>query len=213
MNPGDVPRRFYPGIEILRGFAALMVLVYHVIAHGQWAAFPEQGPLLLFRMGWLGVDLFLVISGFVITLAVIGGVARSGDLAGFRRDFAARRWRRIAPLYFLTMLAFLFMVEPGLLLQGWQTLAWHLGTHALFVHNMTVATHGAFKKAIASMPEGERPEFAPVPNLVEAIRMIKQGAVKLNGETKIEDSKLEVAKGSTQIYQVGKRKFAKITLL
>ncbi|MEH8021883.1 MULTISPECIES: tyrosine--tRNA ligase [Rheinheimera] len=47
----------------------------------------------------------------------------------------------------------------------------------------------------------------------EAIRMIKQGAVKLNGETKVEDSKLEISKGSTDIYQVGKRKFAKITLI
>ena len=46
----------------------------------------------------------------------------------------------------------------------------------------------------------------------EAMRMIKQGAVKLNGEEKVTDTKLEVAKGTTQIYQVGKRKFAKITL-
>ena len=46
----------------------------------------------------------------------------------------------------------------------------------------------------------------------EAMRMIKQGAVKLNGEDKITDTKLEVAKGTTAIYQVGKRKFAKITL-
>ena len=46
----------------------------------------------------------------------------------------------------------------------------------------------------------------------EAMRMIKQGAVKINGEEKVTDTKLEVAKGTTQIYQVGKRKFAKITL-
>ncbi|HEY9143918.1 MAG TPA: acyltransferase [Arenimonas sp.] len=138
-----VARRFYPGIEILRAVAALMVLVYHAIEHGQWASFPQQGPLLLFRMGWLGVDMFLVISGFVIALAVIGGVAKASSLADFRQDFATRRWRRIAPLYFLTILVFLFMVQPGLLLQAWETLAWHLGTHALFVHNMTVATHGS----------------------------------------------------------------------
>ncbi|MBH0058521.1 tyrosine--tRNA ligase [Pseudoalteromonas sp. SWXJZ94C] len=46
----------------------------------------------------------------------------------------------------------------------------------------------------------------------EAMRMIKQGAVKLNGEDKITDTKLEVAKGTTAIYQVGKRKFANITI-
>ena len=46
----------------------------------------------------------------------------------------------------------------------------------------------------------------------EAMRMIKQGAVKLNGEDKITDTKLEVAKGTMAIYQVGKRKFANITV-
>ena len=66
-------------------------------------------------------------------------------------------------------------------------------------------------------------ESMPIANLLkeaglvestsEAIRMIKQGAVKLNGETKVEDSRLDVAKGSSDIYQVGKRKFAKITLV
>jgi tyrosyl-tRNA synthetase len=55
-------------------------------------------------------------------------------------------------------------------------------------------------------------EAGLVDSTSEAIRMIKQGAVKLNGSTKIEDSKLEVAKGSSDVYQVGKRKFAKITL-
>ncbi|MCF4008147.1 tyrosine--tRNA ligase [Rheinheimera sp. UJ63] len=46
----------------------------------------------------------------------------------------------------------------------------------------------------------------------EALRMIKQGAVKLDGETKVTDAKLDIAKGTCQIYQVGKRKFAKVTL-
>lgn len=56
-------------------------------------------------------------------------------------------------------------------------------------------------------------EAGLVDSTSEAIRMIKQGAVKLNGETKIEDTRLEVAKGSSDIYQVGKRKFAKISLV
>ncbi|MBS3799035.1 tyrosine--tRNA ligase [Pseudoalteromonas sp. BDTF-M6] len=46
----------------------------------------------------------------------------------------------------------------------------------------------------------------------EAIRMIKQGAVKIDGETKVSDSKLMIAKGTTAVYQVGKRRFAKVTL-
>ena len=45
----------------------------------------------------------------------------------------------------------------------------------------------------------------------EAMRMIKQGAVKIDGE-KVSDNKLEVVVGTSHIYQVGKRRFAKVTL-
>ena len=45
----------------------------------------------------------------------------------------------------------------------------------------------------------------------DALRMIQQGAVKLDGE-KIEDKNLKVQAGTEGVYQVGKRKFAKITL-
>ncbi|KZN52056.1 tyrosyl-tRNA synthetase [Pseudoalteromonas luteoviolacea H33] len=55
-------------------------------------------------------------------------------------------------------------------------------------------------------------EAGLVASTSEAMRMIKQGAVKLNGEEKITDTKLEIAKGSCEIYQVGKRKFAKVTV-
>lgn len=46
----------------------------------------------------------------------------------------------------------------------------------------------------------------------EAIRMIKQGAVKIDGE-KVSDPKLEVPVGSEHVYQVGKRKFAKVKIV
>ena len=45
----------------------------------------------------------------------------------------------------------------------------------------------------------------------EAIRMIKQGAVRIN-EKKITDTKYKISSGSSAVYQVGKRKFKKITL-
>ncbi|MGY6771727.1 tyrosine--tRNA ligase [Gallibacterium sp. ZY190522] len=75
-----------------------------------------------------------------------------------------------------------------------------------------------------AMPD-EMPEFSfegdmPIANLLkaadlvsstsEALRMIKQGGVKIDGE-KVEDSKLIIS-ASTAVYQVGKRKFAKITI-
>lgn len=45
----------------------------------------------------------------------------------------------------------------------------------------------------------------------EALRMIKQGAVRIDGQA-IADQRLEVAAGSTSVYQVGKRKFARVSL-
>lgn len=45
----------------------------------------------------------------------------------------------------------------------------------------------------------------------DAMRMIKQGAVKMDG-VKIDDSRLMLATGTTAVFQVGKRKFAKVTL-
>lgn len=45
----------------------------------------------------------------------------------------------------------------------------------------------------------------------DAMRMIRQGAVKIDGE-KIEDTKREIASGTSQIYQVGKRRFARVVV-
>ena len=48
-----------------------------------------------------------------------------------------------------------------------------------------------------------------ITSVSEGNRLIKQGGIKINSE-KIEDSKLEISKGTENIYQVGKRKFLKI---
>ena len=50
-----------------------------------------------------------------------------------------------------------------------------------------------------------------VPSTSEAFRMIKQGAVKIDG-VRVEDRSLLIDAGSTDVYQVGKRKFARVIL-
>jgi tyrosyl-tRNA synthetase len=45
----------------------------------------------------------------------------------------------------------------------------------------------------------------------DAIRQIKQAAVRIDGE-RVEDPKLEIAAGNTHVYQVGKRRFARVTV-
>ena len=54
-------------------------------------------------------------------------------------------------------------------------------------------------------------EAGLVASTSEAMRMIKQGAAKIDGE-KVADNKLVINAGSSAVYQVGKRKFAKITV-
>jgi tyrosyl-tRNA synthetase len=53
-------------------------------------------------------------------------------------------------------------------------------------------------------------EAALVNSTSDAMRMIRQGAAKIDG-AKIEDTKL-IPEAGTAVYQVGKRKFARITL-
>ena len=45
----------------------------------------------------------------------------------------------------------------------------------------------------------------------DALRMIRQGAVKIDGE-KIEDTRLAIRAGTTHVYQVGKRRFSRVTV-
>ncbi len=45
----------------------------------------------------------------------------------------------------------------------------------------------------------------------EAFRMIKQGAVRIDGQ-RVEDRGLNIEAGTTAVYQVGKRKFARVSL-
>ncbi len=69
----------------------------------------------------------------------------------------------------------------------------------------------------ASEDEGMRianllKEAGLVVSTSNAMQMIKQGAVKINGDEKVTDNRLVIEKGSEAVYQVGKRKFARITL-
>ncbi len=54
-------------------------------------------------------------------------------------------------------------------------------------------------------------EAGLVSSTAEAFRMIKQGAVKIDGE-RIEDKSLQISAGSTSVYQVGNRRFSRISL-
>jgi peptidoglycan/LPS O-acetylase OafA/YrhL len=123
----------FENINLLRAFAATAVVVYHVIELMAWKAFPVTGPLLTFRVGWIGVDLFFVISGFVITRSAIALWQR--DAAAFGRNYWARRISRIVPLYVLTGLLWIVFYWPGFLSDKPLRIAWQLGSHLTFTHS------------------------------------------------------------------------------
>ncbi len=138
---GAIPEKvaFVPAIEPLRAFAAISVLILHVIYISDWMAFPKAGPLGWFWVGWLGVDIFFVISGFVVTMAACREMA-SGNTAP-RWSFFIRRFARVAPLYFLSMAVYLAVVNSAPVAgdDAWLQVL----THLFFVHNLFASTTGA----------------------------------------------------------------------
>lgn len=141
MNTAGDARETYPLVDVMRAVAALMVLVYHVIVVTGWHSFPQNAWGLLWREGWAGVDMFLVISGFVITLSAARDYQRNPQ--EFKWGFMQRRLWRVAPLYVLTSLLFVLLVQPEILAASLGFLGLQAITHALFVHNLHHVTHGA----------------------------------------------------------------------
>ena len=84
---------YLPGLDGLRALAVLAVIVYH--ANPSWLP-----------GGFLGVEVFFVISGYLITLLLVAEEERTGAIS--LRDFWARRARRLLPALF-TMMVLLIM--------------------------------------------------------------------------------------------------------
>ena len=78
-------------LDSLRAIAALAVLFYHYTSGYEHVVGPHIQPVLHVQFGYLGVDLFFVISGFVIAWTL----QRSGSLT----DFAIGRIARLYPAY------------------------------------------------------------------------------------------------------------------
>jgi peptidoglycan/LPS O-acetylase OafA/YrhL len=134
-----------PALDGVRGIAIILVLLHHFTIFdpstrvGEWLGF---GALL----GWVGVDLFFVLSGFLITGILID--ARSSDR--YFRSFYARRTLRIFPLYYLVV-----FVSFGVLpfLPRWHTLLSGHGPYEqwpywTYLVNFAVAEHEDFRHGV-----------------------------------------------------------------
>lgn len=91
-------RSHYPALDGIRGVAILLVVFYH-----------NFGFINYFFFGWLGVDLFFVLSGFLITEILL----RTKGNKGYLGNFYVRRILRIFPLYYLSLIVF-FIIFPVL---------------------------------------------------------------------------------------------------
>jgi peptidoglycan/LPS O-acetylase OafA/YrhL len=91
-------------IEGLRGAAALMVALFHVYVYGRWGGAPADWGVL--QHAWLFVDLFFVVSGFVMAQAYGDRIDGGGPFAAFM----ARRFFRLYPLHIVTTLAVILAV-------------------------------------------------------------------------------------------------------
>jgi len=88
-------KQYYPALDGLRGLAILLVILYHnfnFVNH--------------FFFAWLGVDLFFVLSGYLITTILLNSI-NSDD---YLRNFYTRRVLRVFPLYYLCLVVFLFVL-------------------------------------------------------------------------------------------------------
>src|SRR5438874_6210913 len=101
IDPRFQNRERQPGLDLLRALAIVVVVIYHA------ALFGFKLPGRVDRFGWIGVDLFFVLSGYLIGGQLLAPLARgrSMDL----RRFFARRAFRIIPAYFVILAVYAFL--------------------------------------------------------------------------------------------------------
>lgn len=91
------------GLDLLRAFAILFVVIYHA-----WAFispyFPKQG--MMFFLGFWGVELFFVLSGFLVGGIFIRSFLQNGKNSfSFVFSFWKRRWKRTIPIYIVVLIS------------------------------------------------------------------------------------------------------------
>jgi len=111
---------YYVALDGLRAVAVIMVFFQHYGA----------GKAFLFGWGWTGVDIFFVLSGFLIT-----GILYDSQHKPHRyRDFYIRRTLRIFPLYYAVWAAILILAPVAQWQWSWRWALWppYLGNYARF---------------------------------------------------------------------------------
>jgi peptidoglycan/LPS O-acetylase OafA/YrhL len=116
-------RRYIPELDGLRAFAILPVKAAHF---GHFSHVPS-----VFRFGGTGVDLFFVLSGYLITGILLTSKAKKG----YYRNFFARRGLRIWPLYIAVLVAAAGLSRASRPI-GFQVNSWW--PYVFYVSNLTL---------------------------------------------------------------------------
>ncbi len=145
-------------IDYFRGIAILAVFLFHCLgvafghdqlAWGPWFSdFSTSRSFLALvpvTLGWAGVAIFFVVSGFCIHLSFLNGPANDW------RVFFVRRFFRIYPPYLLALI-FFACVLPTTRLSFRSLFAWaQAGSHALLVHNLDQRSYFGINSAFWSI--------------------------------------------------------------
>lgn len=182
----DRARRL-PGLDLLRAIAILWVMCFHAFVVG------GLGPhwSWLSRYGWMGVDLFFVLSGFLIGAQVLKPLAHAQPLSF--KDFYVRRAFRILPAYWAVLLLYLlwpgFREAPGME-PAWKFVAFvmNIGTdygNAAFSHawSLCVEEHFYLLFPVLAWALTRRParwELAGLAGLLVAAGMASRGITWLH---------------------------------
>jgi peptidoglycan/LPS O-acetylase OafA/YrhL len=92
----DIHSEKFNGLDLLRALAIIMVLLYHyrMFGHPEWV--DDYA-----RFGWTGVDLFFVLSGFLISKQLFQQIKSANEIR--LKDFYIKRFFRIIPPYLIVL--------------------------------------------------------------------------------------------------------------
>ena len=131
VRPGLGVKRYYRGLDGLRAVAILLVLFEHWVSYG---------PLKIVAPGGLGVNIFFVLSGFLITEILLK--RRGGPAGKVFREFWWRRAVRIFPVFYVFLALVWWLNIPGTR----PLLPWS----AAYAHNIYAALTGQIGPRVLS---------------------------------------------------------------
>lgn len=128
-----------PALDGLRGIAILLVVFYHAADSFRpdgvdllgIGGFDLLAPLL---SGWMGVNLFFVLSGFLITWHLIRNWRSENVTAGDLKVYLTKRWLRIVPTYYVVLFIAAFELTPNHPIDS-QYLGLKIGYHLIFLQD------------------------------------------------------------------------------